>query len=203
MATTDGGSTDAGGTIGAPPREVKVGGREVYDGKLLDLRVDTVRMPSGRETAREVVAHPGSVAIVALTRDGQVLLLRHFRYAVGRDLLELPAGTLDPGETPEATARRELLEETGYAPGRLTELASVYSSPGYTTERITIFRADECTKVEGATGPEEALTLAPTPLAAVPLLVAPGADQVHDAKTLLGLLFLLRQEGGLPGGGGG
>ena len=193
MTASEAGAGERSAAQPEPGPEVRVSGREAFGGKLLKLAVDTVRLPSGRETVREVVEHPGAVAILALTTDDRVLLLRHYRYAVGRTLLELPAGTRELGEEPEATARRELQEETRYAAGRLTRLASFFTSPGYSTEEIVLFRADDCRRVPHAPGPEETLVVAPTPRREIPALLAPGADRVQDAKTLIGLLWLLRE----------
>src|SRR5690606_25580898 len=135
---------------------------------------------------------PGAVAVVGVTTGQQVLLLRQSHHPIGETLLGLPAGTLEPGETPEACARRELLEETGYRAGRLTELASYYTSPGYTNERLTVFRAADCAPAGGAVDPDERFARRVTPLSEIPHLVAPGPGQIRDAKTLSGLLLLLR-----------
>src|SRR5215213_3834306 len=122
-----------------PPFGETLSSRRGFDGAWVHVRVDEVRLPTGRVTTREIVEHPGSVAIVAVTGDGNVLLLRQSHHAIGRTLLGIPAGTLEAGEAPEACARRELIEETGYSAGRLSQLASYYTSPGYTDERMTIF----------------------------------------------------------------
>lgn len=175
-----------------PPLGETLASRRGYDGAWVHVRVDEVRLPSGRITTRETVEHPGAVAIVAVTRDGHVLLLRQSHHTIGKTLLGLPAGTLEPGESPEACARRELEEETGYRAGSLTALASYYTSPGYTDERLTIFRADDCEPADGVIDPDELIRLVPTPLAQLPQLVDPGPDQVQDAKTLIGLSLLLR-----------
>ena len=103
-----------------PPFGETLSSRRGFDGAWVHVRVDEVRLPTGRVTTREIVEHPGSVAIVGVTSDGNVLLLRQSHHAIGRTLLGVPAGTLEPGETPEACARRELTEETGYRAGRLT-----------------------------------------------------------------------------------
>jgi ADP-ribose pyrophosphatase len=121
------------------------------------------------------------------------LLLRQSHYAIGRTLLGIPAGTLEPGETLEACARRELTEETGYRAGPLRELAAYYTSPGYTDERMTIFHAADCEPAGGDIDPDELIRLMPMPLADVPRLLAPGPDQLEDAKTLIGLLVLLHE----------
>ena len=176
-----------------PPLGETLSTRRGFDGVHVRVRVDEVRLPSGRITTRETVEHPGAVAIVGVTTEGDVLLLRQSHHPIGRTLLGLPAGTLEPGESAEACARRELEEETGYRAGRLTQLASYFTSPGYTDERLTIFQADDCEPVGGAIDPDELIRLAPTPLRDVPGLVEPGPDQIADAKTLIGLLLLLRQ----------
>jgi ADP-ribose pyrophosphatase len=129
---------------------------------------------------------------VALTREQQVLLLRQSHHAIQQTLLGLPAGTLNPGESPEECARRELEEETGYRAGRLTHLATYYVSPGYTNERQMLLRADDCAPSGGAIDPDELIRLVLVPLADIPGLVDTGPRQIADAKTLLGLLFLLR-----------
>jgi ADP-ribose pyrophosphatase len=176
-----------------PPQGETLSSERGFDGAWVHVRVDRVRLPSGRITTRETVEHPGAVAIVGVTTDDMVLLLRQSHHTIGRALFGLPAGTLEPGEAPEACARRELAEETGYRAGTLTQLASYFTSPGYTDERLTIFRADDCVPAGGAIDPDELIRLAPTPLADVPQLVDPGPNQLADAKTLIGLLLLLRQ----------
>ncbi len=165
--------------------------RRGYDGKWVHVRVDEVRLPSGRTATRETVEHPGAVAIVPVTREGNVLLLRQGHHPIGRVLLGLPAGTLEPDEAPVDCARRELEEETGYRAGALIELVSFYTSPGYTNERMTIFRADDCVPGNGAIDPDELIRLTSVPLAEIHRLVMPGPDQIEEAKTLIGLLLLL------------
>ena len=176
-----------------PPQAETLSTRRGFDGVHVHVRVDEVRLPSGRIASREVVEHPGSVAIVAVTTEGSVLLLRQRHHPIGRTLLGIPAGTLEPGESPETCARRELEEETGYRAGRLTPLATHFTSPGYTDERMTIFYAEDCEPVGGVIDPDELIHLAPVPLAEIGRLVAPGPEQLADAKTLIGLLLLLRQ----------
>ena len=176
-----------------PPFNETLSSRRGFDGAWVHVRVDEVRLPTGRVSTREIVEHPGSVAIVGVTCDGNVLLLRQSHHAIGRTLLGLPAGTLEPGESPEACARRELTEETGYRAGSLRQLAAFYTSPGYTNERLTIFHAADCEPAGGEIDPDELIRLAPMPLADVPRLLAPGPDQLEDAKTLIGLLILFRE----------
>jgi ADP-ribose pyrophosphatase len=181
----------------SPPLDETISSRRGFDGKHVHVRVDEVRLPSGRIAIRETVEHPGSVAIVGVTMDRHVLLLRQSHHAIGRTLLGIPAGTLEPDETAEACARRELEEETGYRAGPLTKLVSYYTSPGYTNEEMTIFLATDCIPAGGPIDPDELIRLVPTPLAEVPQLVAPGPNQVAESKTLIGLLLLLRKMHGL------
>jgi ADP-ribose pyrophosphatase len=175
-----------------PPLGEVLSSERGFDGAWVHVRVDRVRLPSGRVTARETVEHPGSVAIVGVTADDMVLLLRQSHHPIQRTLLGLPAGTLEPGETPEACARRELLEETGFKAGPLTLLADYFTSPGYTSEKMTIFLAEDCSPAGGEIDPDELIAVRPHPLTDIPRLVTPGPDQVADAKTLIGLLLFLR-----------
>jgi ADP-ribose pyrophosphatase len=117
--------------------------RYVYAGHNIRLRVDGVVLPSGKETVREVVEHDGAVAIVAVDEKDHLLLVRQFRHAANKELLEIPAGGVDRGETPEETATREMQEETGYAPGKLLRLGGFYSAPGYASEYLYLFMATD------------------------------------------------------------
>lgn len=174
-----------------PPLGETLASRRGYDGRLLHVRVDDVRLPSGRVTTRETVEHPGSVAIVGITADDHVLLLRQSHHAIQQTLLGIPAGTREPDETLEDCARRELEEETGYRAGPLRKLAAYYTSPGYSNELMTIFRADDCQPSGGAIDPDELIRLHRVPLAEIPRLVSPGPAQVAESKTLIGLLLLM------------
>ena len=175
-----GAARDAGG-------ERVLGSERVFAGKLLTVRVDRVALPGGRETAREIVEHPGAVGIVPLLPDGRVVLVRQYRHAVGRALLEIPAGTRDqPGESAEAAAARELAEETGYRAASLTRLAAFYTAPGFCTEELTLFLATGLTAGAPAAMDDEAIAVETVALDAVPALLARG--EIADAKTIVGLL---------------
>src|SRR5437764_3983068 len=116
-----------------------------FRGKKIDLAVETTALPGGADLGREVVLHPGAVVILPLPDDGHVCLLRNYRFSVAETLLELPAGTLEPPETPEAAAARELAEETGYQARSWRKLAEFYASPGVMTERMYLFAARDLT----------------------------------------------------------
>jgi ADP-ribose diphosphatase len=121
--------------------EEQLNSETVYSGKLITVRKDTVRLPNGKTTEREVVEHSEVVAILPVLEDGRLVLVRQYREAVGKALLEIPAGGVDEGETPEEAARREMVEETGYRVGALDRICSFYSSPGFLTELMHLFVA--------------------------------------------------------------
>lgn len=117
--------------------------QRAFDGRLIKVDVHDVELPDGSTSKREVVQHPGAVAVLALDEQNQVLLVRQFRTAAGRVLAEIPAGTLEPGEAPLLCAEREMQEETGYKPGKLQPIGGFFVAPGYTTEYIHLFIATE------------------------------------------------------------
>jgi ADP-ribose pyrophosphatase len=165
--------------------------REIYRGRVVTLRLKYLAQPDGRRHLRELVEHAPGAAVVALDPADNVLLVRQDRPAVGARLLELPAGLVDPGEEPRDTARRELVEETGYAAGRLEPLVSFYTSPGFSTELIHIFVATDLHEADAAHDEEEDLELVRLPLAAAIRQVLEG--EISDAKTVAGLLAYARR----------
>jgi ADP-ribose pyrophosphatase len=160
--------------------------KTIYKGSIVNLRVDAVELPGGRKTRREVVEHGGSVAIVAIDSEDRVLLVRQFRSPVGRMLLEIPAGTIEPGEEPIECALRELEEETGYVAREWQHLGGFYSSPGFCTEYLHLFSA---TELRPGRPVAEAIELVPTPLSQTPELISSG--EICDAKSIAGLLWVL------------
>ncbi|WP_077367647.1 NUDIX hydrolase [Anaerosalibacter sp. Marseille-P3206] len=125
----------------------------IYEGKILNLRIDTVELPDKKYSKREIVEHPGAVAIVALTDENEIILVKQYRKAVERELLEVPAGKLEIGEEPKETAIRELKEETGFTPKKIEYLLEFYTSPGFSNEKMYLFLASGL--VEGEAQPEK------------------------------------------------
>lgn len=158
----------------------------VYEGRVVSMRVDEVVLPSGIVTTREVVDHPGAVVILAIDDEDHVYLVKQYRHAVGRVLLELPAGTLEAGEGPLETARRELLEEAGLVAEEWSCLGSFYSSPGFLKEELHVYVARRLTQKESDPDFDEDLTVVRMPLSE---LRRRPAD-TPDAKTLAALYLL-------------
>jgi ADP-ribose pyrophosphatase len=165
-------------------REEPVRRRSVYQGKLLHLFEDTVRLPGGREARREVVEHVGAVTVVATDDHDRVVLVRQWRHATGRALWELPAGTREQGEDPAATARRELIEETGYNATEWRELGHGPVSPGYSSEEIWFYAARGLTAGHSAPDADELLDVE---LFDAPELARLARGGEVDLKTLAGL----------------
>ena len=169
-----------------------VSSRVIYSGKVLTLRVDEVVSPSGKTSLREVVEHNGAVAVVALSAQGQVLLVKQHRHAAGRDLLEIPAGGIDPGENPEQTVLREMQEETGFLPGTIRRLGGFFSAPGFSNEYLHVFLAENLTPARLFAEDTEEISLVKVPLAEIPGLISCG--QIEDAKSIAGLLMYLNRQ---------
>ena len=155
----------------------------VWEGRLLGLTVER-----WGEHEREIVEHPGAVAVVAVDGEGYVTLVRQLREATRKRLLELPAGTAEPGEEPLETAQRELKEECGLSGGEWRELAAFWTTPGFCRERMHIFAAEGVVRGEAAPAEDEELELVRWPVAEI----AERLDEIEDAKTLAGLLLYLR-----------
>ena len=160
----------------------------IFQGRIVTLDVDRIVEPSGNEVEREIVRHPGAAVLLAITPERSVLLVRQYRYAAGEEMLEVPAGTLDPGEAPEATARRELVEETGFFPRRLSKLAEFYPSPGILTELMHLYLATDLERGEASPEEDEHLELVELPIEAA-LRLEVGRD-LKDAKTIIALSLL-------------
>ena len=160
-----------------------------FEGKLLHLRVDQVEYPSGRIGSLEIVEHPGAVAIIPIDDEGNVWLVEQYRYPVKRFVLEIPAGTLDPEETPEDCAFRECREEISMAPGELVALGSGFIAPGYSTENLHFFLARAMTRSPLQPDPDEHISIIKIPLEDA--LRYSLAQPLQDVKTIAGLALAI------------
>ena len=163
-----------------------IGSRRAYDGRVISVRLDEVEMPSGRRVVYEIVEHRGAVVMVPVTEDASVLMVRQFRQAVGRELLELPAGTIEKGETPEACAQRELAEEVGHAAARWERLITFFPSPGVLTEEMHVFLARDL-RPTPAEREEEDLRVEAMSLREARRRIDTG--EIRDAKSVIGILL--------------
>jgi nudix-type nucleoside diphosphatase (YffH/AdpP family) len=156
-----------------------------FEGKLVKVRLDTVKLANGDQREREIVEHPGAVAIVPVTDDGHVVLVRQYRPAVGQSMLELPAGTVEKGEDVARTAQRELEEETGYSAGELRELVRFWVSPGWCNEDLVIYVANDVTAGEQSLEDDEEIEVELVDPQRIPELMRKG--EIADSKTMVGL----------------
>jgi ADP-ribose pyrophosphatase len=165
-----------------------VSGEQVFDGALLKVHRDVVRLPDGSEGTREYVRHPGAVAIVPLFDDGRLLLERQFRYPHGREFIEVPAGKLEPGEPHLETAKRELLEETGYTAQEWKRIGAIHTAIAYTDEGIDLFVARKLTHVGKKLDQGEFLETLILPFEEAIAMIGDG--RITDAKTVAALLWV-------------
>jgi ADP-ribose pyrophosphatase len=167
--------------------ETPLDGEQVFDGRLLKVYRDRVRLPDGATAVREYIRHPGAVAIVALFDDGRVLLERQFRYPLRRTFIEIPAGKLEPGEDHLVTGQRELLEETGYVAREWRKLGHIHNAIGYSDELIEIWLARGLERREQRLAEGEFLEVFTLPLAEAQAMARDG--RITDVKTVTGLLW--------------
>jgi ADP-ribose pyrophosphatase len=166
----------------------------IYHGRVVKLDLVTVELPNGETSLREIVTHPGAVAIVALDDMQNVILVRQFRLAAGRMMLEIPAGTLEPNEAPIVCAERELQEEAGYKPQKLEPIGGIFVAPGYTTEYIHLFLARDLIESRLEMDDDEFIETIKIPLADALKKIEIG--DIQDAKTIVGILRVARLLGG-------
>ena len=165
--------------------------REVFKGRVVDLAVERVRLPNGNVCELELIRHPGAAAVVPVDEAGRVLLVRQYRHATGGWLLEVPAGKLDPGEPPETCALREVEEETGHRPRDLAPLGWIYTTPGFTDEKIWLYLATGLTQTRQDLERDEVLTVERLPLAEAANRAESG--DITDAKSVCALLRAARR----------
>jgi ADP-ribose pyrophosphatase len=183
--------SDGSSVLGARDSVPKVvSSRLVYAGRVVSMRVDEISLSDGGTATREVVEHPGAVVIIALDDREHVYLVRQYRHPIGRLLLELPAGSLEPGEEPLAGAKRELREEVGVEAGEWTNLGSFFSSPGFVNEHLHVFLARRLVQVESDPDEDEELTVVRCALTQL----AGRLEEIPDAKSLAALYLLERNQ---------
>ena len=166
--------------------EPTVRSETVFSGRLIEVRKVTVRLPNGTTTDREIVVHPEVIAVLPVLDDGRIVLVRQFRKAAERVLLEVPAGGVDDGETPEEAVRREMIEETGYRVGSVKKLSSFYTSPGFTTELMHLYEARNLEPGEATEETDQIDVVLLTPEEALQRV---ESDELADAKTMLALKY--------------
>ena len=166
----------------------------LHEGRHFSFLRDEVELPNGFRTFRDVVRHPGAVAIVPVLPEGRVVMVRQYRYAASKELLEIPAGTLEPGEPVIDCAQRELIEETGYEAGTLKSLLSCYMAPGYSSEVIHFFVASDLREAVGEAEPDEEISVERLEPGEVVGMIAENV--IEDAKTIIGVLSLSKETAG-------
>ncbi|WP_432355068.1 NUDIX domain-containing protein [Sporosarcina sp. A2] len=169
--------------------EKTISSETIYSGKMIDVRIDEVELPDGKRSKRELVTHPGAVAVLAITNDSKIVLVEQFRKSLERTLIEIPAGKIEPGEAPEKTAIRELEEETGYFAKEFSYIQSFATSPGFADEVIHLYLAQSLVKVENpAAGDEdEFINVLECSINEAEEMMKDG--RIFDAKTAFALLY--------------
>ena len=173
--------------------EKTIHSQPIFKGKVISLKVDDVTLPNGETSKREIVNHPGAVAIIAITGEGKLVVVEQYRKALERSIIEIPAGKLEPGELPEVTAARELEEETGYGCNELTYLQSFATSPGFADEIIHLFIARGLYKIENraAMDEDEFVELMEITVEEGERMIA--QQKIFDAKTAFAILWVKMQ----------
>jgi ADP-ribose pyrophosphatase len=171
-------------------KETTISSKEIFKGRVIDLFVEEVKLPNGKTSTREIVKHPGAVAVIAITSKNKILMVEQFRKPLGRTLVEIPAGKLEKGEEPEATAKRELQEETGYTCGELRPLISFYTSPGFADELVHLFIAENLEKLTVAAELDEDEFLDVMEVTLDEALEMIQNKRIYDAKTAYAVQYL-------------
>jgi ADP-ribose pyrophosphatase len=166
----------------------------IYQGKIIDLQVDEVELPNGKKSKRELIKHPGAVAVIALTPEGKIVMVEQYRKALEKSIVEIPAGKLEPGEEPIITAARELEEETGYGCEELEHLISFYTSPGFADELVHLYIAKNITRIEEARELDEDEFVELLEVTVEEALVLMKEKKIYDAKTAYAVQYLQLQQ---------
>ncbi|MDR4435589.1 ADP-ribose pyrophosphatase [Bacillus tequilensis] len=167
---------------------------QIFSGKVIDLYVEDVELPNGKTSKREIVKHPGAVAILAVTDEGKIILVKQFRKPLERTIVEIPAGKLEKGEEPEYTALRELEEETGYTAKKLTKITAFYTSPGFADEIVHLFLAEELAVLEEKRELDEDEFVEVMEVTLEDALKLVESREVYDAKTAYAIQYLQLKE---------
>jgi len=167
--------------------EIRIRSKKIFDGEILKLYLDEVRLPNGRKATREKVSHKGAVGIVPVTDKEHVILVRQYRYPVGEVTIEIPAGKIDRGEAPEICATRELAEEVGAVRGKLALLSSFYTTPGFCDEILHLFLATGFTRSENDLDDDEFLDIIDIDINTAVQWI--GSGKIKDSKTIIGILM--------------
>ncbi|AGB18935.1 NUDIX hydrolase [Thermoanaerobacterium thermosaccharolyticum] len=162
----------------------------IFSGRIINLRIDDVVLPNGKVAKREIVEHGGGVSILAINKDGKIIMVKQYRKPAEKVLLEIPAGKLNIGEKPDECAKRELMEETGYIAKELKHLFSFYPSPGFSTEVLHLYLANDLEKGTPHTDPDEFLNVYEYSVDEIKEMIENGL--IEDAKTLIALLYYIK-----------
>lgn len=166
--------------------------QRIYNGRVIDLDRFLVRLPGGKMTTLEIIDHPGAAAVVPIANDGRIILIRQYRHAAGGYLYEIPAGTLNEGEKPLNCAKRELVEETGYRAGRWKKLRTIFTTPGFTNEKIHIYLASNLAPAKTKHDFDEVIEVCMFKKEAVMEMIK--GRRIVDSKTIIGLYSAFAQE---------
>jgi len=175
------------------PEEL-ISSKELFNGRVVRLRRVTVKKPSGEFSEREIVQHNDCIAVVPIDQDNNVLLVKQFRTPAGKDLLEIPAGSIETGENPEDCVRRELQEEIGYLPGTIIKLGGIYAAPGYCTEYLHLYLARDLKESRLVAEDTDEIEVVRVPLEQIPDLIKTG--RICDGKSVSGLLRVITENPG-------
>ncbi|HEY3333111.1 MAG TPA: NUDIX hydrolase [Capsulimonadaceae bacterium] len=170
--------------------ETVIASQHIYKGRVIDVRVDTVRLPDGNEASRDIVAHNGAIAAVPMLDDGRIVLVRQYRLPALGTLLEIPAGSLNAGEDIDGCVYRELTEEIKYIPGRIRRLFSMFVAPGYSSEQIHVYLAQDLTPESAKGDDDEFLQIETATIDEA--LAKIDAGEIRDAKSIAGILYVAR-----------
>lgn len=170
--------------------EKTIARKKIFDGKIISLQVDDVRLPNGQTSKREIIKHSGAVAVIPITEDGKIIFVEQYRKPLEKPLVEIPAGKLEPGEKPHITAVRELEEETGYTTDDLTYITSFYTSPGFADEIMYIYLAKQLKLLENPVALDDDEFVEKVVLSLDEAKQYVKEERIHDAKTAYALLYV-------------